>query len=110
MKKIIELTEKHAASAKALISAVKQAFPPGSIVRAKITGGENGTWIEAEVLESLWDSERYPHQILVRNTRTGKIRKVSVHPRHGNSVELVLAQNAGADGRGANGKPMPETE
>ena len=95
MKKIIELTKKHDAAAKELMAAVKAAYPEGSIVNAKITGGDNGTWIEAEVMERGWGNLRYPHEMLVRNTRTGKTRNVSADPRSHYRVELVrLPQNS----------------
>ena len=94
MKKIIELTRKHEASAKALLEAVAKAYPPGSVVRAKITGGDDGTWINAEVLERPYPSGKYPHELLVKNIKTGKLRNVSVHPEYGHKVEMVSRMNS----------------
>lgn len=94
MKKIIELKKKHEAAARDLIAAVKAAYPVGSIVNAKITGGDNGTWIEAEVMDKGWDNTRWPLELMVRNTRTGKTRNVSADPHSHYRVELVrLPQN-----------------
>jgi hypothetical protein len=94
-KKIIELADKHESSAKRLIETVNAAYPPGSIIRAKITAGSRETWIEAEVMESLYKSTRFPLEVTVRNTRTGKTRSVSADPRSHYQIELVcLPQNA----------------
>ncbi len=95
MKKITELKKKHEAAAIELIAAVKSAYPVGSIINAKITGGDNGMWIEAEVMSKIWDDPRYPMELTVRNTRTGKTRSVSADPASHYRIELVrLTHNA----------------
>ena len=92
--KIIELADKHESAARKLIESVNAAYPPGSIIRAKITAGSHGTWIEAEVMECHYKSTRFPLEINVRNTRTGKTRNVSADPRSHYRIELVsLPQN-----------------
>ena len=86
MKTIEQLTDAHEATAQELIEAVKETYPVGAIIDARLHGKE--VWIRAKV-ESHWASSRYPHQMTVRNVKTGKVRNISACPYYGHSVELV---------------------
>ena len=93
-KTIEDLTVEADAAARTLAEAVQATYPVGSTIRAKLHGRE--TWITATV-EGYACSLRYPHELRVRNLRTGKCRNISAHPQHGNSVGLVtLPENSHA--------------
>lgn len=83
---IEELTVAVETASRKLAEAVQAAYPIGATVRFKLPGRE--VRIQAVVVSHGW-SLRYPHDIRVKNLKTGKFRNISVHPQHGTSVEII---------------------
>lgn len=73
---------------KRLEQAVKDLYPIGSLIRCRITGGDNGVWIHAEVTGHCAYS-REPHLLRVENVKTKKHRTVDCRPEGYNRVELI---------------------
>ena len=91
MKTIKALTKDLDTLTKKLRAAVASTYPAGSRIKVMLRGRQE-TWIEAEV-EGHWESNTYPHEIIVRNVKTGKRRNISTHPLTGHRIILLNSKN-----------------
>lgn len=83
---VADLTDAVESATDLLMNAVATAYPLGTILRVAI---RRNVWIEAEVIRHR-RLHRYPHELLVSNVATGKTRNISVDPRYGNRVEILM--------------------
>lgn len=86
-------SQHHDNATRTLIAAVQYAFPIGATVAVTV---RNGVRIRA-VIESHWASLKWPCEITVRNTKTGKTRNASVHPNSFHRVEVIHSENGGGE-------------
>jgi len=86
---IQSLTQDHEAAAKALMDGIKELIPVGTKLRI-LMRGRGGKTIDAEVISHghAW-SIKYPHEVHVKNLKTGKTRTIDVHPEFGHRYEVI---------------------
>lgn len=86
---IAQLTHEHEKAARALMDGIKQRLPVGTVLCVEMRG-RKGKTMEAEVIAHghAW-CIRYPHEIRVRNIKTGKARVIDVHPENGHRYSVI---------------------
>jgi len=84
---IEQLSKDYEKADKALKEGIKKILPLGTKIRVQMR--HNARPIEAEIIwhPESWSNE--PHRITVRNLKTGKKRRVSVHPKYGHPYEVI---------------------
>lgn len=86
--KLEKLTKDHETASRSLMNGIKKLFPIGTRLMVEISHSKPMIEVEVTSHGSDW-SIRFPHEIGVQNVKSGKTRRISVHPTSGHRYYVI---------------------